>query len=98
MSWIASQPYVKVERKVTSIEQTDEEDKRCLYLYPDRVKSKHREFSIDAVTDISFRKVGDKGGMLYLHTNRGVFSYIVKESPADFIAVFHEHVQQLKKE
>ncbi|WP_083443639.1 hypothetical protein [Ornithinibacillus contaminans] len=95
MGLLAKQEYIKMERKVSSIEQMDIEHKRYLHLYDDKITSKHREFPIEKVLDISYRKIGEEGaGLLYLHTIRGVYSYTVKSSPMHFIETFKKHVQQ----
>ncbi|SHG59896.1 hypothetical protein [Ornithinibacillus halophilus] len=93
MDFIAKQPYVKMERQVSSIQQTDVEDERTLYLYKDRITTKYREFSIDEIMDISFRKLGEYGGILYLHTKQGVFPYTVKTSPQEFINLYRKHIK-----
>lgn len=94
MDLLASQSYVKIEREVTSIKQVDTEDKRTLYLYPDRIVSKHRVFPIEEVSDISYRQFGQQNGLLYLHTNRGLFSYTVKSPPDDFLNTFKKHFKE----
>ncbi|SFB30426.1 hypothetical protein SAMN04488072_11472 [Lentibacillus halodurans] len=93
MKLIAEQPYIKVEREMTSISQNYVEDDRRLYLYHDRILSKHHEFPIEQVWDMSYRPVDGKGGLLYLHTSKGVHVYTVKESPDEFIEAF----KKLKK-
>lgn len=92
MEVLAKQEYVKVERTVNSLEQIDMEHKRLLVLYPDKIVSKHREFHINDIVDMSYREIGSKGGgLLYLHTNRGVYSYTVKSSPKHFIEIFKQY-------
>lgn len=88
MEWIARQQYVKVQREVDSIAQRDIEQERFIYLYPDSVVTKHRSFPIQDVLDMSYRKIAGEGGLLYLHTVGGVFSYTVKTSPANFVNAF----------
>lgn len=88
---LAEQPYVKVIREIASLQQIDTEEERTMSLYEDRVVTKYREFPIEQVIDISYRFIGKTGGILYLHTNKGVFSYIVKVSPEAFVKVFKEH-------
>ncbi|WP_099157479.1 hypothetical protein [Virgibacillus ndiopensis] len=90
MHLIAEQPYIKVERQVNSIEQKDIEHERTLYLYDDKVVTQHREFPIQDVLDITYRTVGGEGGLLYLHTSRGLYAYTVKSSPKLFIEGFKE--------
>ncbi|MFS0673418.1 hypothetical protein [Ornithinibacillus sp. 179-J 7C1 HS] len=95
MELLAKQEYFKVERKVDRITQVDVEHKRYLELYPDKIKSKHREFPIEEILDISYREIGGEGaGLLYLHTTRGVFSYMLKSSPTHFIEIFKQRVKE----
>ncbi|WP_249869526.1 hypothetical protein [Oceanobacillus saliphilus] len=95
MNLIAEQPYIKIVREVSSIEQIDVEHKRKMYLYEEKIVTKHREFSIDDVLDVSYRFIGGDGGLLYLHTNYGVYSYIVKTSPEAFVEAFKEYRKTL---
>lgn len=88
MSLIAEQPYVKVQREMNSLEQKRIEHKRTLYLYEEKIVTQHREFPLSQVLDMSYRKIGGKGGLLYLHTSRGVYSYTVTSTPDKFIEAF----------
>ena len=72
MSLIAQHPYIKTERKVTSIEQFEIEHNRIIYLYNDMVVTQNREFSIKDVMDFSYREIANQGDILYLHTLQGV--------------------------
>ncbi|WP_068674110.1 hypothetical protein [Oceanobacillus sp. Castelsardo] len=91
MKVIAKQPYVKVERQIKSVELIRIEHRRTIYLYDNRIVTEHREFPIKDVLDISYRFIGD-GGLLYLHTSRGVYSYNVKSSPEDFVQACKKHI------
>lgn len=91
MKWIARQPYYKVEREVDSLQQRNVVSDRFMDLYPDKIVTKHREFPIDHVLDMSYRPMGSTRGILYLHTNKGVYSYMVKEDPAPFIKIFKQN-------
>ncbi|SET21647.1 hypothetical protein SAMN05216389_10717 [Oceanobacillus limi] len=91
---IAEQTYYKMERRISSVDQIDIEHERTLYLYNDRIISKHREFSIQEIMDVSYRKLGQEGGLLYLHTKRGVFSYTVKSSPDNFVERCKEFIKR----
>ncbi|MFA1819262.1 hypothetical protein ACDX78_03480 [Virgibacillus oceani] len=97
MHLIAKQPYVKVERKVSSIEQWDEEEQRMIYLYDEKVVTKRREFPITDVLDVSYKEVAGTGGILYLHTLKGVFPYTVKDSPKQFILAFNNEIKEKGK-
>ncbi|WP_244986999.1 hypothetical protein [Oceanobacillus caeni] len=68
------------------------EHQRTIYLYDNRIVTEHREFPIKDVLDISYRFIGGDGGLLYLYTSCGVYSYIVKSSPEDFVQTCKEHI------
>ena len=91
MSLIAQHPYIKTERKVTSIEQFEIEHNRIIYLYNDKVVTQNREFPIKDVMDFSYREIANQGGILYLHTLQGVYTYIVKSSPEAFITAYRAY-------
>lgn len=88
MNLIAAQPYVKVQREVSSLEQKRVEHRRVIYLYEEKVVTQHREFPLSQVLDMTYRKIGGEGGLLYLHTSRGVYSYTVQSTPVPFIEAF----------
>lgn len=92
MNPIDVQPYFKIEREVSSLEQKDLERQRHLYLYHDKVVTRHREFPMEQILDMSYREFGPSGGLLYLHTLKGVFSYNVKTSPQPFIESYKNHI------
>lgn len=95
MQYIAKQPYVKVIRQVSALEQKDIEEQRYMYLYEEKIVTWYREFPIENVMDISYRFSGDKG-MLYLHTLKGVYAYIIKSSPEQFIDAFKAQTYSTK--
>ena len=86
-SYIAKQPYIKVIRELSSTKQRECIDRRNIYLYIDKLVTKRREFPLTDVFDLSFRKIGSKGGILLIHTNHGVYSYTVTTSPLPFIQI-----------
>lgn len=98
MSFIAEQAYVKMERVIIGIRQYDKEDHRSLYLYTDRIVTKHRVFPLADVLDLSFRPIVKEGGLLYLHTKQGVFSYQVQASPSAFMDAYRSEIQRQKIE
>ncbi|ALS28151.1 hypothetical protein IJ21_27550 [Paenibacillus sp. 32O-W] len=92
MTWLAAQPYYKVQREVSGLEQKTVVHDRTMYLYPDKIATERRQFPIGDVFDMSYRKMGGEGGMLYFHTKQGVYSYMVKDDPRNFIGAFKELV------
>ncbi|MFD1362682.1 hypothetical protein [Lentibacillus salinarum] len=94
MKRLAEQPYVKMEREIGLTGQHYVEENRRLYLYADRIVSRHHVFPIEKVWDMSYRPVSDDGGLLYLHTSEGVHVYTLKESPEHFIEVFRQAIKK----
>ncbi|MFC0300326.1 hypothetical protein ACFFIS_05740 [Virgibacillus soli] len=92
---LAKHAYFKIEREVTSIEQRQIEHHREICLYTNRVETKHRQFSIEEIRDMSYRMSSKNSGLLYLHTIQGVFSYYVKTPPKQFVEAFQQHVKSM---
>ncbi|WP_444685037.1 hypothetical protein [Alkalicoccus luteus] len=90
MEPLASHPYYKVEREVTSIDQQNVEYERVMHLYEDKLVTHRREFPAEIIFDMSFRELGESEALLYVHTSRGVFSYQVKQDPTNFIEAFKQ--------
>ncbi|NGZ76762.1 hypothetical protein [Saccharibacillus alkalitolerans] len=88
MKWVASQPYYQVQREVREGQQRRSVSDRQIDLYHDRVTTHSREFPLGHVFDMSYRRMSGEIGMLYLHTNLGVFSYTVNTDPRPFIDRF----------
>lgn len=91
MGLIAQHPYIKTERKVTGLEKFEIEHDRFIYLYDDKVVTQNREFPMTDVMDFSYREIANEGGILYLHTIQGVFTYVVKTSPEKFISAYRSY-------
>lgn len=98
MTKLASHHYYKVLREVGRLEQENVEYERVIELYEDRVETKYRLFPMETVMDMSYREMPGDEGILYLHTTRGVFSYMVKENPAAFLAAYRELAERLREE
>ncbi|RJX37608.1 hypothetical protein D3P09_21775 [Paenibacillus pinisoli] len=95
MSWIAVQSYYKIERILTGTEMKTVKEPRQMLLYHDRLETKRRSFPLQEVHDLSYRPLGDGGGMLYVHTGHGVYPYTVPEDPAAFIETFKIYTADL---
>lgn len=93
MEAIAVQPYYKIIREVSSLRQRDVKDHREIRLYEQKITTKHRQFKLEDVHDMSFRPIGKEGGLFYLHTIKGVFSYHVEKSPKQFITIFKQELR-----
>ncbi|WP_026690785.1 hypothetical protein [Alteribacter aurantiacus] len=82
--------YYKTQKITNSIEQKTIEEKRMITMDKEKITTRHREFLFKNVFDVSFRSLQGEEGLLYLHTNQGVYSYMVKSDPSEFIAAFKE--------
>ena len=85
---IAVQPYVIIERNITNQRQTCTALRHELILFETKITSHQREYSLQNVYDLSYKIISGEEGFLYLHTNQGVFSYIVRTDPSMFIKEF----------
>lgn len=93
MKLLAEQPYIKVEQQVNGLELNRIKHQRMMYLFEHKIATKYREFPMKEVLDLSYRYIGDEGGLMYLHTSHGVYSYIVKSSPKAFVETCKQHLK-----
>lgn len=94
---IASHPYIKVVREVTGLEKTETTDKRELKLYQTKLTTRHREFNIEDLIDVATRKIGEEGGLIFIHTTSGLFSYTVEEIDKTFIHTVNNLIREVRK-
>jgi len=92
---LAIQKYIKVQREMDYInfKQKFIEEERNMYLYMDKIVTKHHEFPLNNIYDLSFKPFGKAGGILYIHTNNGVFTYNVDSDATEFINTFKQFQQ-----
>ncbi|WP_062106802.1 hypothetical protein [Bacillus niameyensis] len=88
MDLLAVQSYFKVHREIIDFEQVEREIGQTMYLYNHKIVTELHHFLLEDVWDLSYRSIGDGGGMLYLHTIQGLYPYLVKTSPQEFIEAF----------
>lgn len=85
MEYVIKQAYMKVIREVSSIGKSERKEERWIYLYEDNIRTKYHTFPLENMLGITFKPMTGEGGILYLHTNHGVYSYQVLSSPQAFI-------------
>jgi hypothetical protein len=85
---ICSQPYIKITRSIEVIKQSITEIEYHLKLFGDKIESDAHHFFIWEILDISYKSFSGPDGLLYLHTNQGVFPFFVKTNPEVFISEF----------
>ncbi len=92
LKFILSHPFIKVTRKIERNEQKTLEQEHDLELYEDRIIVGQDHFPIQDVFDMSYRFQSTLYGFLYLHTNRGVVTFIIKKDPTLFINEYRKLV------
>ncbi|MCD5323272.1 MULTISPECIES: hypothetical protein [Pontibacillus] len=81
-------PYYCVTRSIKDGQQLYEEEELYLILSEDKITTNSNVFMLEHVFDLSYRKTAELYGFLYLHTNKGVFSFNVKHAPDELIRTF----------
>lgn len=89
---IFSLSYFVFTRKIDLNIQILEEEK-SLILWSDRITSEEHTFHLNAIHDISFKPSKNQYKILYLHTNRGVFSFFVKDNPEEMMRLIKSHME-----
>ena len=84
------QPYFTVIRKIIDGSQVIIHEEQLLKMYEDKIITAVTTFEICDIYDMSYRKLTKELGILYIHTNKGLFPFKVKEEPNCFIAKFHQ--------
>ncbi|MFF2754949.1 hypothetical protein ACFVR1_14515 [Psychrobacillus sp. NPDC058041] len=81
--------YVEIKREIDFYYQMQHIEMRFeLHLNIEGIASERHQFKLEHVHDVSHKPFSFGGGILYLHTNQGVFPYNIQEDPSYFIHVF----------
>lgn len=81
--------YVEIKREIDFYYQMQSIEMQFeLQLNVEGIASERHQFKLEHVHDVSHKPFSFGGGILYLHTNQGVFPYNVQEDPTYFIHAF----------
>lgn len=80
--------YSTVARSIDKLSVAHTTDIHELQLSLTSIESAERSFSFTSIIDVSYKPFSDGSGFLYVHTDEGVFSFHVIESPNTFIQTF----------
>jgi hypothetical protein len=80
---------MKTERRIEDNQQFTVETEEHLYLYSDRIVTPTKSFTISDVMDMTSKPLSAYYTFLYLHTIEGVWTFVVKSSPEQFISHYH---------
>jgi len=81
--------YTEVERKIDFYYQMQKiATHHELTVTPKAVTTAKNEFTVNQVLDVSYKPFSSEAGILYLHTNQGVFPFNIHSNPQSFIDTF----------
>ncbi|WP_144511856.1 hypothetical protein [Bacillus sp. FJAT-22090] len=81
--------YIEIEREIDFYYQMKQNEMRFeLQLNIEGITSARHQFELCNVHDLSHKPFSFGGGILYLHTNQGVFSYQIQDDPDSFMLAF----------
>ncbi|MFZ0369724.1 MAG: hypothetical protein WAM07_08980 [Halobacillus sp.] len=84
-----SQPIVWQTRVIKDNQQVYTEEQSTLDLYESEVITPTETYRLKDIFDVSYKPFSDSYGLLYLHTIKGVKTYMVKESPEAWMEAYH---------
>jgi len=81
--------YTEVERVIDFYYQMQKiTSHHDLTVTPKTVTTARNEFTLSQVLDVSYKPFSTEAGILYLHTNQGVFPFNIHSNPKTFIEAF----------
>lgn len=81
--------YMEVERKIDFYYKLQKiTTYHELTVTPTAVITAKAEYTLNSVLDVSYKPFSSQAGILYLHTNQGVFPFYIHSSPQKFIDTF----------
>lgn len=78
---ICSHPVLQKKRVIENNKQLYIEEERSLDLYEKEVVTPEESLQIKDIHDVSYKTFSDTYGLLYLHTIKGVRTFMVRKSP-----------------
>ncbi|WP_242520525.1 MULTISPECIES: hypothetical protein [Halobacillus] len=89
---ICAHPVIVKTRTIRNNQQLYEEREESLELYEDSVVCPDETFQLKDVHDVSYKEFSQGSGFLYLHTMKGVRTFLVKEHPRAWMDAFRTNV------
>lgn len=84
--------YTTTERMIVKFEQKTERMTHYLNLTTEKITTTTHTFHLNDVLDVSYKPFSGIKGLLYLHTNQGVFMYEIESDPSDFIKLYKNYL------
>lgn len=88
LTLLSSITYIDTERSIEAGELKIVETQRNIHLYRDTLVTSATQFHVANVWDISYKSFSSEARLLYLHTHRGVLTYMIYTNPDKFVETF----------
>lgn len=85
---IATISYTRTEQYIENFEKKYSPTTFTLSLYSYNIVTESNTFLLEHILDISYKPFSGNNGLLYLHTNQGVFTFLVGANPSEFINAY----------
>ncbi|ANU26651.1 hypothetical protein [Planococcus versutus] len=85
---LSSITYIDTERSIEAGEMKIVETECNIQLYKDTIVTPGTQFHVTNVWDISYKSFSSEARLLYLHTHRGVLTYMIYTDPDKFVETF----------
>ena len=87
---ISSLTYITMNRVINDNIQQNIATEHVIELHEDKIITAKHRLLVKSVLDISYKSTSTQSGVLYLHTNQGVFSFNIKSNPTYFISEYQK--------
>lgn len=77
--------YSRTEKYIENFAQKNSRHVYTLSLYAYKIETATHTFQLEHILDISYKPFSGNAGLLYLHTNQGVFTFLIDTNPREFI-------------
>lgn len=84
-STVSTISYSRTEQYIENFQQKNSRHIYTLSLYSYKIETETHTFQLEHILDISYKPFSGNSGLLYLHTNQGVFTFLIETNPKEFI-------------
>lgn len=77
--------YSRTEKYIENFEQKNRRHNYTLSLFYYKIETETHTFELKQIMDISYKPFSGDNGLLYLHTDQGVYTFLIETNPKIFI-------------
>lgn len=85
ISTVSTISYSRTEKYIENFEQKNRRHIYTLSLFYYKIETETHTFQLKHIWDISYKPFSGNNGLLYLHTDQGVFTFQIETNPNEFI-------------